>query len=431
MEDIPQYLLRYVFTWSAAAQLAVGVITFLLAHRAAGAIRSRFERQMALSALSQESSDLRKARTFLKAARPMISVLLLGIAFRLANYFNWPSECLEVLLTLALGLFLTRFLAGPIMNRYWAGILTAIIWMWVMLRVFHFVEIGTNFLNSIDFAVGSVRVSVLTISRAIFFSLVLYWFARNLLITFRIWLLTASNLPPATQTLLHKLCAIFLFSASVLFILHYMKIDLTLFALFGGAMGLGIGFGLQKVFANLVSGFMILADKSIKPGDVIQLGNTYGWINFLGSRYVSVITRNGIEHLIPNEQLVTGEVINWSYSSNLVRLQVQAGIAYDSDLPAAVNLMLEAAADPVRVLREPGPTCLVTSFGDNAINLELRVWINDPQNGIAAVRSEILMGIWRRFKENGIEMPYPQRVLHLKSMPEVRILTELENREAA
>ncbi len=412
MTDLQQYLLNHVFTRVVAAQFAVGGLAFLLAHKAAGAIRSWFERHMVLSGLSEESPDFRKARTFLKVTRPILSVLFLGIAFRVAHHFTWHAEGFEVLLTLAFGMFLIRFLAGPMTNRYWAGILSALIWIWVLLRIFHFAEIGANFLNSIGFTIGKVNVSMLTIGRAAFFSLVLYWLSKNLLIILRIWLQTGSSLPPATQTLLHKLVAIFLFSASVVFILHYMEIDLTLFALFGGAVGVGIGFGLQKIFANLIAGFMILADKSIKPGDVIQLGNTYGWINFLGSRYASVITRSGIEHIIPNESLIAGEVINWSYSQNLVRLQLPVGISYDSDLQAAMKLMLEAAADPERVLRDPKPSCLLISFGDNAINLELRVWINDPQNGVANVRSELFLGVWRRFKENGIEIPYPQRVLH-------------------
>ena len=427
MTGIQQYFLNNIFTWYMAAQLAVGAIAFLLAHMAAGAVGSWFDRQIVLSSLGEESPDFRKARTFLKVTRPLLSVLFLGIAFRLAHHFNLPSEGLEVLLTVAFGLFLTRFLVGPVMNRYWAGLLTAIIWSWVVLRVFHVVDIGANFLNSIDFTIGSVHISMLTLSRALFISLILYWLTTNLLIVFRIWLQIGSSLPPATQALLHKLCAIFLFTASALFILHYMKIDLTLFALFGGALGLGIGFGLQKVFANLVSGFMILADKSIKPGDVIQLGNTYGWINFLGSLYVSVITRSGIEHLIPNENLIAGEVINWSYSSNLVRLQIPVGISYDSDLQEAMRLMLEAVADAPRVLSDPKPACLLTGFGDNAINLELRVWINDPQNGLGVVRSDLFLGVWRRFKENGIEIPYPQRVLHHKSLPETPIRSAPEN----
>jgi small-conductance mechanosensitive channel len=428
MTDILQDFLNQVLTRAVATQLAVGVIAFLLAHKAAGAIRKWFERYMALSDPSVESSDLRKARTFLKVVRPIFSVLILGIAFRLAHHFDLPAEALEVFLIVAFGLFLIRFLAGPMTNRYWAGILTTIIWFWVIFRIFHLEHIWLNFFKSIDLKVGKVTISMLTFGRSLFFALVLYWLSSNLLSIFRIWLQTGSSLPLATRALLNKLCAILLYSASALFILHYMEIDLTLFAVFGGAMGVGIGFGLQKVFANLVSGFLILADKSIKPGDVIQLGNTYGWINFLGSRYVSVVTRGGIEHLIPNESLITGEVINWSYSSNLVRLQIPVGISYDSTLQVAMNLMLESAAESVRVLKEPQPSCLLIGFGDNAVNLELRVWINDPQNGIAAVRSEVLLGVWRRFKENGIEMPYPQRVLHHKSIPEIRIGSEVKTK---
>src|SRR5208283_1339429 len=142
-------------------------------------------------------------------------------------------------------------------------------------------------------------VSMLTVLRAALLLLILYLLSKNLSVIFHLWLQTGSGLPAATEALLYKLGKVLLYSLSAVFVLHYMGIDLTVFALFGGALGLGIGLGLQKIFVNLVSGFMILADKSIKPGDVIQLGDTYGWINFLGARYVSVITRSGVEHLIP------------------------------------------------------------------------------------------------------------------------------------
>ena len=197
-------------------------------------------------------------------------------------------------------------------------------------------------MQGVDFQLGQVHFSLLHVHRAFFLLLALYWLSKNLRIFFHFWLTIKSALTPAVQILLYRLGSIFLFSACVVIVLHYLGLDLTVFALFGGALGLGLGFGLQKVFANLVSGFIILADKSIKPGDVIQLGDKYGWINFLGSRYVSVVTRNGTEHLIPNENLITGEVINWSYSQNLVRLPVPVGVAYGSDLEKARELMLES-----------------------------------------------------------------------------------------
>jgi small-conductance mechanosensitive channel len=265
-----------------------------------------------------------------------------------------------------------------------------------------------------------------TITRAFVLLLLLYWLSRNLLLIWRFWLTAESGLTSAVQILIYKLGSIFLYFASLVLVLHYMGLDLTIFALFSGALGLGLGFGLQKVFANLVSGFIILADKSIKPGDVIQLGDKYGWINFLGSRYTSVIARNGTEHLIPNETLVTSEVINWSYSNNLVRINLPVGVSYASGLEEARDLMLETAASSSRVLTDPRPACLLTGFGDSAVNLELRVWLNDPPNGIGSLKSDLLWGIWQRFREHAIEMPYPQRDIHLKYIPEVKIKTEGE-----
>jgi len=297
------------------------------------------------------------------------------------------------------------------------------LWVWASLYVFHLIDPWQRFLQRIDFQFGQVHVSLLHIYRGFFLLLALYWLSKNLRILFHFWLTIKSVLTPAAQILLYRLGSIFLFSTCVVIVLHYLEIDLTVFALFSGALGLGLGFGLQKVFANLVSGFIILADKSIKPGDVIQLKDTYGWINFLGSRYVSVVTRDGIEHLIPNENLITGEVINWSYSQNLVRLKVPVGVAYGSDLEKVRELMLAAAADTLRVLKDPKPACLITGLGDNAVNLEIRVWINDPQNGIASVKSDLFRGILQRFRDHGIEMPFPQRDVHLKSIPDTLLRT--------
>ena len=185
---------------------------------------------------------------------------------------------------------------------------------------------------------------------------------------------------------------------------------------FSGAIGLGIGFGLQKVFSNLISGVILLWDRSVKPGDVIAIGETYGWINALSARYVSVITRDGIEHLIPNEELISQRVENWSFSNRLVRLRVAIGVAYQTDVKRAIELIMEAASEVDRVLSDPTPACHLTDFGDNAVNLERRIWINDPRNGLANVKSAILLGIWDKFNKFGISFPFPQRDIHIKSI---------------
>jgi len=184
---------------------------------------------------------------------------------------------------------------------------------------------------------------------------------------------------------------------------------------------------LQKIIGNLISGVILLLDKSIKPGDVIAVDDTYGWVNTLGGRYVSVITRDGVEHLIPNELLITERVENWTYSHDRTRLRIAVGVHYDSDVRLAARLCEEAAGQTTRVLQDPAPKSLVKGFGDNSVDLEIRFWIADAHNGVANVKSDVLLDVWDKFHEHGIEIPYPQRDLHLRSAGElVRALREAQ-----
>jgi small-conductance mechanosensitive channel len=160
-----------------------------------------------------------------------------------------------------------------------------------------------------------------------------------------------------------------------------------------------------------------------QAGDVIAVGASYGWIDSLGARYVSVVTRDGIEYLIPNEELITSRVENWSYSNNLLRLRAPIGISYGADVRHAMRLCLDAARAAPRVLAQPEPACLLTGFGDSSVELELCFWINDPQAGTSNVRSAVLLGVWDRFHEHGIEIPFPQRDLHIRTPSELRLVT--------
>ena len=212
-----------------------------------------------------------------------------------------------------------------------------------------------------------------------------------------------------------KLLKLVLLSVAVLFALSTIGVDLTALAVFGGAVGVGIGLGLQRIVANLISGVILLLDRSIKPGDVIAIGETFGWIQSLGARYTAVRTRDGTEFLIPNEDLITTQVENWSHSDVKLRLKIPVGIAYSCDPHFAIKLCNEAAAKCARVLDNPGPNTLLRGFGDNSVDLEIRFWINDPQNGRGNITSEILLNVWDAFKEHDIEIPFPQRDLHLRS----------------
>jgi small-conductance mechanosensitive channel len=234
------------------------------------------------------------------------------------------------------------------------------------------------------------------------------------------------NLTPSVQVLFGKLLKFGLITIAVLAAISTTGVDLTALAVFGGALGVGIGLGLQKVVANLFSGLILLLDNSVKPGDVVAVAGTYGWVNKLGGRYVSVITRDGIEHLIPNEEFITTRVENWTHSDTKIRLKIPIGIHYSSDVERALELCEACAAEIPRVIDDPGPICQLRNFGDNAVELELRIWIADPMNGVNNVRSAVLRRIWRAFREEGIQIPYPQRDLHLASaVPlEVRLARE-------
>ena len=424
-----EYVHQQVLSWAMAVQLVVIGCAILLARLATRAMDVWFEGLKARCASMPElCAELPYLVTFKRVIAAFIAFVFVWVAYGFAGHFHWPREGLYTAGVILLALTLVRLFTGEMKNRFWANILAGVIWLWAAVHVFHLYEPWFKLLSHISFNLAQVNISLYQISRAVPVFLVLYWLAKNLAIIWCFWLAAASGLSAAMQILLSRLGSIFLYSTAVVLVLTYLGLDLTVFALFSGALGLGLGFGLQKVFANLVSGFILLADKSIKPGDVIQMGDEYGWINFLGIRYISVITRNGTEHLIPNENLITDEVINWSYSQNLLRLKVPVGVAYGSDLTQARDLMLEVAADTKRVLKDPEPSFRLMGFGGNAINLELRVWINDPQKGVHSVKSDLLWGIWQRFQEHGIELPYPQREIHVKDIPEVRIRTEAGER---
>ncbi len=419
------YVFYNVLSWTMAAQLAAVGAALLLANRAARGINAWFARLEEQCSMAPEwCAELPFLAIFKKVIYSSLAFLLLWIAYGIADHFNWPRDGLYTFCVILLALTLVRLFTEAMRNRFWARILAGLIWLWAFLYIFHLIDPWLHIQRHIVFHLGNVHFSLYNLTRAIPVFLLLYWLSINLAIVWRSWLRVGSGLSPSVQLLLSRLGTLLLFSAAVLLILTYLGLDLTFFALFGGALGLGLGFGLQKVFANLVSGFILLADKSIKPGDVIQLGDKYGWINFLGTRYTSIITRDATEHLIPNENLITNEVINWSYSQNLVRFKVPVGVGYASDLEKARDLMLEAAGDTQRVLRDPKPTVLLSDFGDNSVNLELRVWINDPQNGIGSVKSDLLWGIWRRFHEHGIDLPFPQRDVYLKTIPDVTLRPE-------
>ncbi|GLK42106.1 hypothetical protein GCM10017612_00230 [Novosphingobium resinovorum] len=237
----------------------------------------------------------------------------------------------------------------------------------------------------------------------------------------------ATRLDMTQRLLTEKMVSLFIWTVAILVGIDVLGIDLTALTVFSGAFGLAIGFGLQKTFGNLIAGIILLMDKSIKPGDVIAIADqsgqyTFGQIRRIGIRAVSLTTRDQKEYLIPNENLMINQVENWSYSSKNVRIQVPVVVPYASDIELAEKLMLEAAGAVKRVLKAPPPTVWLDSFAENGVAFVIHVWITDPEEGTGNVRSDVLKGLWRLMRENGIKVPFPQRDLNLRDTETMREL---------
>jgi len=226
------------------------------------------------------------------------------------------------------------------------------------------------------------------------------------------------ELTSSFKALLSKILDILLPVVALVAALQIVGFPFGTLAIFGGAIGLGIGLGMQRTVSNFFAGFTLIADKSIKPGDVIEVGGTYGWVTEMNARYVSLKTRDGTAHLVPNDKFIEEGVINWSHADRAVRLHAEFGVAYGTkDLRFVKGLAEEAASTISRVLKTPAPMCNLMEFGDSSVNFDLRFWINDPANGVSNVRSEVMLALWDKLMEHDIEIPFPQHDLHIKSAP--------------
>ncbi len=287
-------------------------------------------------------------------------------------------------------------------------------------------------LKAIGIDVGSYRLSLYGLFSTIVVAVLLYLAVRIILRSIK-WLLRRNTQIDATQRLLaEKLIAIALFVFALLFGIDLVGIDLTSLAVFSGAAGLAIGFGLQKSVGNLIAGIILLMDRSIKPGDIIVVGDgssmggsalpggvpNVGRVAKIGVRAVNVVTRDGKKHLIPNELLMTQPVENWSYASPEVRVRMRVPVPYDCDLRRAQRLIVETAMTNPRILNEPEPAVWITAFGERAVEHELRYWISDPEAGLGNIQGEVFLGIWDRFKEVGIRIPYPRQDVHIIGAPD-------------
>jgi small-conductance mechanosensitive channel len=341
----------------------------------------------------------------------------LWIALVAAERMGWPRDVARIAANLLLAWLVIRLVADLVPSRALARLIAVTAWSLAALNILNLLSPLVDLLDSAAITFGQVRVSALNVLRGVLSLAVLLWlamFASNL---FERRITHVRDLTPRAQVLFGKLLKITLISLAFVLALTSVGIDLSTLVILTGAVGVGIGLGLQKTVSNLFSGFILLLDRSIKPGDVIEVGGTYGWVSALGARYVAVETRDGMEYLIPNEHIITQQVLNWSHKSERVRLKIDIRAPLDADLDLVLALMQEAASRSPRILKHPAPNALILAFGESAVELQLRVWIADAPNGIHNVKGEVLLEIWRLFRKNGIALPHPKRDVYLHPQP--------------
>ena len=266
-----------------------------------------------------------------------------------------------------------------------------------------------------SFQIGDTRFSLYLLVKGLIALIMLFWVTGLVSGFGEAHIKAIKGVDTHKKTLITKVFQLSIYFVAVLIALGVLGIDLTVLAVFGGAAGIGIGFGMQKIAANLISGLILLFEKSIEIDDLVELSDgTYGFIRRIGARYTLVETFDGKEIMIPNEDFIINPVINWTFSDNKRRLHVPVGVSYRSDIEKARELILESAREHPKCLDDPGPVCYLREFGDSSVNFLLLFWIDDDTESGRGTQSGVMFTIWRKFKEHGIEIPFPQRDLHIK-----------------
>ena len=418
--EVEFWLLTKVLTVTSLLQLLLIALVVLAAYLLARPLAARLRRFL------DGRKPLEPPFNRVPEALPLLilpALLWLGLILCQAGLTgaSLPTGLVEIGVSLTIAWIVIRAGTSLIASREAARTLALAVWVLAALSILGLLGHASELLDSIAFNLGSRRITLLMVLQGLVMLAVLLWLVQLVSRFLSRRIAGSSLLTPSIKVLTEKGLKVAMIAAVFLVTLDFVGVDLTAFAVFTGAVGVGVGFGLQKVISNLISGFILLLDRSIKPGDVIELEETFGWVTSLGARYVALSTRDGKEWLIPNEDLITQRVINWSYSNQLLRLPLRFGVSYHSDVRKAMELAVEAAKDVPRVKSDPAPVCRLTGFGDSSVNMELRVWISDPQGGVMNVTSDIYLRLWDLFHEHGVEIPFPQRDLHIKEGANLKV----------
>jgi small-conductance mechanosensitive channel len=395
-------------------QIAMIAGLFVFAKVLASRVEGQLEEQA--RRIKGHQGVLRVVVALMRRTNWIVFTALLFLTLTVLRAVTWPSRSylVSIALSLAMAWLSVSVLSRVIRNRLLARLISWMAWIYAALIILGKDDEVAAFLDSLAIQLGDVRLTVLMTIKAILLLSVTVWLAVVAGNYFDERLQQSKELTPSIRVLVGKVLKIGLVIFAGATALSAVGVDLTALTVLSGAIGVGLGFGLQKVVSNFISGVIILLDKSIKPGDTITLGETFGWIRELRARFVSVVTRDGREYLIPNEDFITQQVINWSFSDDHVRLDINFGVSYESDPHLVTKIAIEAAMSVARVDADRKPVCWLTGFGDSSLDFVLRFWIHDPQQGLTNVRGKVLLALWDAFKQHGVQIPYPHREVILR-----------------
>ena len=418
LTDLFDDLQRGVVLW----QVAIIALSLLIAWQAARYLRRRLA---AATVAANPERTMRISVGGMNRELFPVTALLLLLLGRWVLEYNQPVHLLNITVPLVLAMVIIRgvvyllrhtFAPGGLL-RSWEVAISWLVWLGVALHIVGLLPAIGRFLEDTAFRIGQQRVSLAMVFTAmltvVLTVLAALWIGRMLEARIMALQHVEINLRFAFTKILRSVLVV----VAVLIALPIVGIDITVLSVFGGALGVGIGFGLQKVVANYISGFTILLDRTVSPGDLVTVDHFYGEVTKLTSRCIIVRGPDGTEAIVPNETVITSTLINHSYSNRRVLMRTPIQISYSSNLENALKLMQEAACSHPRVLKEPAPTALLTGFGDNGINLELMVWIEDPERGKLNLNSDLNLALYKSFSANNIEIPFPQRDIRIVGGP--------------
>jgi len=353
--------------------------------------------------------------------RPLFLLLILHAGLAVARDNDWPVMVLEVAARAGEAWLVIQFFAALLLPHGWTGVVTLLVGGFYALEALGALDPLLVYLDGLALNFDNERLSMLEVVKALVLLAVMLPLINRFCGLLEAALEKLAEVKPRVRVLVSKLTKIALYTMALVTALDLVGINVHMLTVFSGAAGLGIGFGLQKVVSNLVSGVILLLDNSIKPGDVIEVGGAYGWVDTMNARYATMVTRDGKAYLIPNDELISDKVVNWSHTGPSVRVRIPVGVAYSTDLDQAKALMLQACEGQARVLDNPKPMVLLREFGENGVVLELRIWVERPERGLARVTSAVQFALWDLFKANGVEFPFPQRDMHLSEPLRVQV----------